>query len=106
MKKKQGDMLEPLVMKMLKSFKEDFFDNHLQSITLEEDLNQEEADYLTINLLFSFASSAFLSVVMPILLSADNKDKAIVDAEILLKNLRIMMMNALKGHTPIGKKVN
>lgn len=104
MKKRNQEILQKLLVEMLEKFRDEFFKKHLESIEIKA--SEEDANIITLNLLMSFANSSFLNIVLPILTSTENKEKAMEDAEKLLSDLRIAIMTNLKGHTPIGKIIN
>ncbi len=100
MTKQQNELVETLLKDMLLKFREDFLKKELEIIDAK--VSQKDGN-VTLNLLFSFAVSAFLNTVMPVLRSAQDKDKAIQDGEKLLHDMHVAMMQGLKGHTPVGR---
>jgi hypothetical protein len=101
--KKQSELLRTMLDDMVIDFRDVFFRKYLTNI---DKLDQKDAEAISLNLIFSFAVSAFVNVVMPILMSSNDKEKAIVDSERLLGDIRKTILAGLKGHTPIGRVIN
>lgn len=74
-------MIQEQTQKMLAEFNDNFLMPYV-----EKNLDKESP--YTANLMISFAASAFMRVVVPILLSGENPKKAIDDANGILNDLR------------------
>lgn len=83
-------------MKMVKAFNDEFFIPYLENNTMEN-------KYAT-NVVLSFACSAFLSIVVPILTSTHSPKRAIDDINGILNDMRNIMHRAVK-ETRIKNKV-
>jgi len=89
-------LIEEESRKMLQTFNEEFFIPYLEKLNPEMDEST--------NIVLSFACSAFLSTVIPILSTGSDPKKAIDDANGILNDMRLMIQKTIKANS-VGNKV-
>jgi len=91
-------LIEQECEKMVRAFSEDFFIPYIEKINDKG----KEATGIVLN----FACSAFLSVVVPILLSGTSSKKAIDDANAILNDMRSIIQKKIKQNGMDKETIN
>ena len=84
--------------KMVEDFNENFFIPYLDKIDHQMDISA--------NIVLSFACSAFLSLVLPILCTGQDPKKTIDDANGILNDMRLQMQKHIKAVSAVKKNFN